>query len=79
MGVTYDELSVFGRLRKVDKCGPYSTFTKLVHEWGSFLSPLEVRIRCYTLDLSRNDDFSAIRLQRKSNISFLNTPETATR
>ena len=43
MGVTYDELSVFGRLRKVDKCGPYSTFTKLVHEWGSFLSPVEVR------------------------------------
>ena len=44
MGVTYDELSVFGRLRKVDKCGPYSTFTKLVHEWGSFLSPVEVRV-----------------------------------
>ena len=43
MGMTYDELSVFGRLRKVEKCGPYSTFTKLVHEWGSFLSPLQVR------------------------------------
>ncbi|KAK7466402.1 glutamine-dependent NAD(+) synthetase [Stygiomarasmius scandens] len=42
MGMTYDELSVFGRLRKVEKCGPYSTFTKLVHEWGSFLSPLQV-------------------------------------
>lgn len=51
MGVTYDELSVFGRLRKVDKCGPYSTFTKLVHEWGSFLSPVEVRI--YDCHLSR--------------------------
>ena len=44
MGMTYDELSVFGRLRKVDKCGPYSMFTKLVHEWGSFLSPVQVRI-----------------------------------
>lgn len=42
MGMTYDELSVFGRLRKVEKSGPYSTFTKLVHEWGSFLSPLQV-------------------------------------
>lgn len=42
MGMTYDELSVFGRLRKVEKCGPYSTFTKLVHEWGSFLSPIQV-------------------------------------
>ena len=42
MGMTYDELSVFGRLRKVEKCGPYSMFTKLVHEWGSFLSPVQV-------------------------------------
>lgn len=42
MGMTYDELSVFGRLRKVEKCGPYSMFTKLVHEWGSFLSPAQV-------------------------------------
>lgn len=42
MGMTYDELSVFGRLRKVEKCGPYSMFGKLVQEWGSFLSPLQV-------------------------------------
>lgn len=44
MGMTYDELSVFGRMRKIEKCGPYSTFTKLVHEWGSFLSPIQVNI-----------------------------------
>lgn len=43
--MTYDELSVFGRLRKVEKCGPYSMFTKLVHEWGSFLSPTQVCIQ----------------------------------
>ena len=43
MGMTYEELSVFGRLRKVEKCGPYGMFTKLVHEWGSKLSPLQVR------------------------------------
>ncbi len=42
MGMTYDELSVFGRLRKVEKRGPYSMFTKLVHEWGHFLSPTQV-------------------------------------
>ncbi|EIW67818.1 hypothetical protein TREMEDRAFT_39964 [Tremella mesenterica DSM 1558] len=42
MGMTYDELSVFGRLRKVEKCGPYSMFGKLVQEWGSFLSPTEI-------------------------------------
>lgn len=44
MGMTYDELSVFGRLRKVEKCGPYSMFTKLVLEWGSVLSPVQVCI-----------------------------------
>jgi NAD+ synthase (glutamine-hydrolysing) len=43
MGMTYEELSIFGRLRKNDKCGPYSMFTKLVAEWGTALSPLQVR------------------------------------
>ena len=33
MGMTYDELSVFGRLRKIYRCGPYSMFCKLVHMW----------------------------------------------
>lgn len=53
MGMTYEELSVFGRLRKVEKCGPYSMFTKLLQDWGSFLSPTEVRsivgIVCFPL------------------------------
>lgn len=34
MGMTYEELSVFGRLRKVDKCGPEAMFVKLYHEWS---------------------------------------------
>lgn len=34
MGMTYDELSRFGRLRKVEKCGPMSMFIKLYHEWS---------------------------------------------
>eukprot|EP01133_Synstelium_polycarpum_P015343 gene15343-18193_t len=38
MGMTYDELSVFGRLRKVNKCGPVSMFERLVSEW-SHLTP----------------------------------------
>ncbi|KAJ2475619.1 glutamine-dependent NAD(+) synthetase, partial [Coemansia sp. RSA 2320] len=33
MGMTYDELSVFGRLRKIEKCGPYSMFIHLLHLW----------------------------------------------
>ncbi|GJE90327.1 glutamine-dependent NAD(+) synthetase [Phanerochaete sordida] len=56
MGMTYDELSVFGRLRKVDKCGPYSMFTKLVHEWGSFLSPTQVaeKVKKFFFEYARN-------------------------
>jgi len=40
---TYDELSEFGRLRKVDLCGPYAMFDKLVHEWRDRMTPSEVR------------------------------------
>ncbi|CCC71471.1 hypothetical protein NCAS_0H01610 [Naumovozyma castellii] len=42
MGMTYDELSVFGYLRKVEKCGPYSMFLKLLHEWTPKLTPAQV-------------------------------------
>ncbi|EIM86628.1 glutamine-dependent NAD synthetase with GAT domain-containing protein [Stereum hirsutum FP-91666 SS1] len=56
MGMTYDELSVFGRLRKVEKCGPYSMFTKLVHEWGSFLSPTQIaeKVKHFYFEYARN-------------------------
>ncbi|KAM4018487.1 glutamine-dependent NAD(+) synthetase [Anomaloglossus baeobatrachus] len=33
MGMTYDELSVYGKLRKVVKTGPYSMFCKLLLMW----------------------------------------------
>lgn len=42
MGVTYAELSVFGRLRKIAKLGPWSTYEKLLHLWGSEYSPREI-------------------------------------
>jgi NAD+ synthase (glutamine-hydrolysing) len=35
MGMTYDELTTFGLLRGVYKCGPYSMFTKLASLWSS--------------------------------------------
>ncbi|KIY65087.1 glutamine-dependent NAD synthetase with GAT domain-containing protein [Cylindrobasidium torrendii FP15055 ss-10] len=56
MGMTYDELSVFGRLRKVEKCGPYSMFTKLVHEWGEFLSPKQIadKVKFFFTQHARN-------------------------
>ncbi|SCU98300.1 LAFA_0G16974g1_1 [Lachancea sp. 'fantastica'] len=42
MGMTYEELSIFGYLRKVEKCGPYSMFLKLLHEWSPKLTPRQV-------------------------------------
>lgn len=44
MGMSYDDLSIYGRLRKVQNCGPYSMFVKLVQKWGGRLSPQEVRL-----------------------------------
>ncbi|KAJ1655688.1 glutamine-dependent NAD(+) synthetase [Dispira simplex] len=42
MGMTYSELSIFGCLRKVARCGPVSMFNKLLCEWTPRLSPSEV-------------------------------------
>ncbi|GMF05421.1 unnamed protein product [Ambrosiozyma monospora] len=42
MGFTYKELSVFGRLRKIDKCGPYSAFIKLLHLWQGEKTPDQI-------------------------------------
>ena len=41
MGMTYQELSRFGQLRKMEQCGPVSMFEKLVQEWDD-LPPREV-------------------------------------
>ncbi|KAL5633160.1 hypothetical protein ACGC1H_003600 [Rhizoctonia solani] len=56
MGMTYDELSVFGRLRKVEKCGPYSMFCKLIQEWGSMLSPTQIadKVKLFFFEHARN-------------------------
>ncbi|KAI8982532.1 hypothetical protein BDB01DRAFT_744138 [Pilobolus umbonatus] len=45
MGMSYDDLSVYGRLRKIYRCGPYSMFSRLVHEWGDEMSPSEVAVK----------------------------------
>eukprot|EP00730_Choanoeca_flexa_P005394 TRINITY_DN11934_c0_g1_i4.p1 TRINITY_DN11934_c0_g1~~TRINITY_DN11934_c0_g1_i4.p1 ORF type:complete len:700 (+),score=154.28 TRINITY_DN11934_c0_g1_i4:766-2865(+) len=42
MGMSYDELGQYGRLRKVEKCGPVSMFYKLIGLWGSSLSYQEI-------------------------------------
>lgn len=33
MGMTYEELSLFGYLRKVCRCGPYEMASKLMMKW----------------------------------------------
>lgn len=56
MGMTYDELSEFGRLRKQSYCGPYSMFCKLLATWNGKASPEEVAekvkhfFRCYAIN-----------------------------
>ncbi|PVV00052.1 hypothetical protein BB559_000166 [Furculomyces boomerangus] len=42
MGMTYDELSTFGKLRKIEKCGPYSMFVKLTSMWNGYYHPAEI-------------------------------------
>ncbi|KAI3915942.1 hypothetical protein MKW98_004383 [Papaver atlanticum] len=42
MGMTYEELSIYGRLRKIFRCGPMSMFQNLCYKWGGRLSPLEI-------------------------------------
>ncbi|XP_069966450.1 glutamine-dependent NAD(+) synthetase [Bactrocera oleae] len=56
MGMTYAELSEYGRLRKQASCGPYSMFCKLVATWRADMSPKEVAdkvkhfFRCYAIN-----------------------------
>lgn len=42
MGMTYEELSVYGRLRKIFRCGPISMFKNLCYKWGPKLTPAEI-------------------------------------
>lgn len=42
MGMTYAELSIFGKLRKEEKLAPYSMFLRLLHDWKDQYSPGEV-------------------------------------
>ncbi|OWF50194.1 Glutamine-dependent NAD(+) synthetase [Mizuhopecten yessoensis] len=56
MGMTYEELSIYGRLRKQKQCGPYSMFSKLVHTWANRYSPEQIAqkvkhfFRCYAIN-----------------------------
>lgn len=42
MGMTYDDLSWYGRLRKLSACGPLSMFRKLATVWHGKLNIMEI-------------------------------------
>jgi len=42
MGMTYEELGWFGRLRKIARCGPVSMYRKLVYVWKETCTPAQV-------------------------------------
>ncbi|KAF2428737.1 putative glutamine dependent NAD synthetase [Tothia fuscella] len=42
MGMSYSQLSIMGRLRKVSKLGPYGMFEHLVREWKDTMTAREV-------------------------------------
>ncbi|XP_043225534.1 glutamine-dependent NAD(+) synthetase-like [Amphibalanus amphitrite] len=56
MGMTYAELSVYGKLRKEHSCGPYSMFCKLIQMWADHCTPEQVAekvrhfYRCYAVN-----------------------------
>ncbi|ENN82259.1 hypothetical protein YQE_01361, partial [Dendroctonus ponderosae] len=56
MGMTYSELSQFGKLRKIDNCGPFSMYCKLVQTWSDTCTPKQVSdkvkhfFRCYAIN-----------------------------
>lgn len=56
MGMTYQELSTYGRLRKQNGCGPFSMFCKLVYYWRNSSTPEEVAekvkhfFKCYAIN-----------------------------
>lgn len=42
MGMTYEELGLYGRLRKVVRCGPVAMFRRACQVWGDRYTMQEV-------------------------------------
>lgn len=57
MGMTYDELSVYGRLRNPGRCGPYSMFSKLLSAWKDSCTPAQVQ--CVHVFIAKQHKFGA--------------------
>ncbi len=56
MGMSYDELSVYGKLRKQANCGPYRMFCKLLESWSARLTARQIADKvkhffvCYSIN-----------------------------
>ncbi|KFZ01008.1 hypothetical protein V501_10297 [Pseudogymnoascus sp. VKM F-4519 (FW-2642)] len=55
-GMAYNELSVYGRMRKIDKLGVYGMWEKLLHVWGDKLSPQQIyeKVRFFSWNYAIN-------------------------
>lgn len=42
MGMSYEELGVYGRLRKISRLGPVEMFRRLLHDWRERATPTEI-------------------------------------
>lgn len=55
MGMTYAELAEYGRLRKIEKCGPFSMFQHLLNKWAhlkpeAIADKVKFFFRCYSIN-----------------------------
>lgn len=55
MGMTYNELSIYGRMRKVEKLGPYGMWSKLLHV-SSIISVQNYLFRIIKVKMSQVQD-----------------------
>ncbi|ORY33585.1 glutamine-dependent NAD(+) synthetase with GAT domain-containing protein [Rhizoclosmatium globosum] len=75
MGMSYDDLSVYGTLRRVAKCGPYQMFTSLIAEKTTILPP-SYHMSPYSPDDNRFD-LRPILYNAAWNWQFAKVDETA--
>eukprot|EP00474_Spongospora_subterranea_P003759 CRZ04217.1 hypothetical protein [Spongospora subterranea] len=55
MGMTYEELSIFGRLRSIERCGPLSMYRKLKYLWGHYKpSLIAIKVKKFFYHYSAN-------------------------
>ena len=52
MGLTFEELGVFGRLRKIARCGPVAMFERARHIWSTLpVAVVADKVLCCASDL----------------------------